>query len=182
MDQYIIEKYVDKIPVKEKVLQQLWLMTSLFTFKLFSSNLFNRWRILQLKLWGAKIGKGCIVYSNVYIPAPWNLHMGQYSCLGPNVKLHILETVIGSKVTISQGSYLCTGSHDISKINKPFIGKKIVIEDFAWVAAEVFVGPGVTIGQGAVVGARSAVFKDVDSWTVVGGNPAQFIKKRNIEK
>jgi putative colanic acid biosynthesis acetyltransferase WcaF len=106
--------------------------------------------------------------------------MGDFSCLGPDVKLHIDKTIIGNKVTISQGSYLCNGSHDISKLNKPFISSPIIIHDFAWIAADCFVGPGITINEGAVVGARSAVFKDVEAWTVVGGNPAKFIKERKI--
>jgi putative colanic acid biosynthesis acetyltransferase WcaF len=89
--------------------------------------------------------------------------------------------VIGNQVTISQRTYLCTASHDISLASHPQIEKPIVIENRAWVAAEAFVGPGVTIGEGAVVGARGCVFKDVEPWTVVGGNPARFIKKRTIK-
>jgi putative colanic acid biosynthesis acetyltransferase WcaF len=107
--------------------------------------------------------------------------MGDYSVLGPEVKLHIEKTIIGSKVTISQRTYLCTGTHNIHFINKPFQSFPIRIHDFSWVAAEAFIGPGVTIGEGAVVGARAAVFKDVAPWTVVGGNPAKFIKKREIK-
>ena len=176
-----IEKYNDNISFKNKLSQKIWAFVSFFFFKQFTLNIFNFWRIILLKMFGAKIGFGSIVYSSAYIPAPWNLIMGKFSCLGPNVKLHIDKTIIGDKVTISQGSYLCSGSHDINKLNKPFISSPIFIQDFVWIAADCFIGPGVKIGEGAVVGARSVVFKDVASWTVVGGNPAKFIKNRKIE-
>ena len=80
--------------------------------------------------------------------------------------------------TVSQRTYLCTASHDIRSPRHEQTEKPIIIEDRAWVAAEAFIGPGVTIGEGAVVGARAAVFKDVEAWTVVGGNPAREIGKR----
>ncbi|MDR2683898.1 MAG: putative colanic acid biosynthesis acetyltransferase, partial [Prevotellaceae bacterium] len=82
----------------------------------------------------------------------------------------------------SQRAFLCTASHDITKPDMPLITAPIIIEDQAWIAADAFIGMGVTIGQGAVVGARAAVFKDVEPWTVVGGNPAKFIKKREIKE
>jgi putative colanic acid biosynthesis acetyltransferase WcaF len=175
-------KYESPFSLKNKIYCTLWLMVSFFCFRPFVSIVFNRWRVFLLKLFGAKIGKGSIVYASMDIPMPNKLTMGILSCIGPNVKLHRGAIRIGSKVTISQGTYLCSASHDISSLNKPFISAPIVINDFAWVAAEAFIGMGVTIGQGAVVGARAAVFKDVEPWTVVGGNPAKFIKKREITK
>ena len=108
--------------------------------------------------------------------------MGEISCIGPEVKLHIGKTILGSKVTISQRSYLCSASHKTSSLNTPFIAGYIVVEDYAWVAAESFVMMNVKIGEGAIVGARSAVFKDVKAWSIVGGNPAKFIKKRTINE
>ena len=86
-----------------------------------------------------------------------------------------------TKVCISQGAYLCTASHDIMDKNNPLITAPIHINSFAWIASDAFIGMGVTVGEGAVVGARAAVFKDVEPWTVVGGNPAKFIKKRIIQ-
>ncbi len=180
-DKYTIEKYKNTFSYKNKIYRLLWLIVSVLFFRLFGGILFNSWRVFLLKLFGAKIGKGSVVYSSVKILKPNNLEIGEYSCLGPDVKLHLDKTIIGSKVTISQGSYLCSASHDIAYINKPFISQPIIIKDFAWVGAEAFIGMGVTIGEGAVVGARACVFKDVEPWTVVGGNPAKFIKKREIE-
>ena len=113
---------------------------------------------------------------------PWNLGMKDYACIGPGVDCYnAAPIVIGNHATISQRTYLCTASHDLTSATHPQIEKPIVIEDRAWVAAEAFVGPGVTIGEGAVVGARGCVFKDVEPWTVVGGIPARFIKKRTIK-
>ncbi|WP_353567805.1 hypothetical protein [Haloferula sargassicola] len=87
---------------------------------------------------------------------------------------------IGSKVAVSQRTFLCSGTHSINDLRRPLVTRPISIGDHAWICAESFIAPGVVIGEGAVVGARSAVFKNVDEWNVVGGNPATFIKKREI--
>ena len=109
--------------------------------------------------------------------------MGEYSCLASGVDCYNVDKVtVGANATVSQGAYLCTASHDITNPLNPLITAPIVIEDQAWIGAKAFVGMGVTIGQGAVVGATASVFKDVEPWTVVGGNPARFIKKRIIKE
>jgi putative colanic acid biosynthesis acetyltransferase WcaF len=182
MDNRVKEIYVDKIPTSNKIKRKLWKIFCAIFFRPFSGILFIKYRNLVLKIFGAKIGKGSIVYASAIIPAPWNLSIGENSCLGPKVELHIDKTIIGSKVTISQKAYLCSGSHDVNYINTPFISEAIIIKDFAWVASESFIMKGITIGEGAVVGARAAVFKNVEPWTIVGGNPAIFIKKRIINE
>src|SRR5690606_40856655 len=96
--------------------------------------------------------------------------------------LHLCNMVIDRKVIVSQWTYLCSAIHQIDSINTPLVIGEIHLHDFAWVAAETFIMLGVTVGEGAVVGARAAVFKDVEPWTVVGGNPAKFIKNREIKK
>ncbi len=88
--------------------------------------------------------------------------------------------VIGNKVVISQGTHLCAGSHDITDPNFQLITKPIFIEDYAWVAASAFVGPGVRISEGSVVGARAVIFRDTEEFGVYVGNPAQLVKKRNF--
>ena len=108
--------------------------------------------------------------------------MKDYSCLAPKVDCYnVAPVTVGANATISQGAFLCTASHDITNPHLPLITAPITIGDQAWVAAEAFVGMGVTVGEGAVVGARAVVVKDVNPWTVVGGNPAKFIKQRVIE-
>lgn len=141
------------------------------------------WKRFLLRLFGAKIAPTAIVYSSAKVYYPANLVMDDYSCLASDVDCYNVAPIhIGANTTVSQGAYLCTASHDISNPLNPLITAPITIEDQAWVAAGAFVGMGVTVGQGAVVGARAAVFKSVEPWTVVGGNPAKFIKKRIIEE
>jgi len=109
--------------------------------------------------------------------------MDDYSCIGPYVICYSGGGVrIGAHATVSQYSHLCTSSHDYEHPNMPQTFAAIVIEDQVWVAADAFIGPGVVVRRGAVVGARASVFKDVEPWDVVGGNPAKFIKKRVVEK
>jgi putative colanic acid biosynthesis acetyltransferase WcaF len=139
------------------------------------------WRRFLLRLFGARIGCEAHIYPSVRIWAPWNLEVGEFSALGHAVDCYCVDRVqIGSHVGISQYSYLCTASHDISDPHLGLTHAPIVIGEAAWVAADVFVGPGVHIGAGAVVGARSSVFKDVEPWTVVCGSPARFLKKREL--
>ncbi len=134
-----------------------------------------------LKLFGAKIGRDALIYPSCKIYAPWSLTVGR-ACIGPNTELYNKAPItIGNDCVISQGSYLCTASHDISSLMLPLVSRPISIENHAWVAADAFVGMGVTVGEGAVVGARAAVFRDVEPWTVVGGNPARTIKKRTLK-
>ena len=95
---------------------------------------------------------------------------------------NVAPITIGANTTVSQGAYLCTASHDVTSPLNPLITAPIVIEDQAWIGAKAYIGMGVTIGQGAVVGATASVYKDVEPWTIVGGNPAKFIKKREIKE
>ncbi|AFD08012.1 acetyltransferase (isoleucine patch superfamily) [Solitalea canadensis DSM 3403] len=177
-----LSKYKNHFSLKNKVARCIWNISYLLLFKPFFLNFFNKWRILLLKIFGAKIMWSTNVYSSAKIWAPWNLEMGEYACLGPYVDCYNQGKIkIGANTTISQKAYLCASSHDISDPSNPLILKPITIEDQAWIAADSFIGPGVFIRQGAVVGARSAVFKNVDAWTVVGGNPAVFIKKRELK-
>lgn len=105
--------------------------------------------------------------------------MGPLSCLGPDVDCYCVDrVVIGARATVSQYSFLCTATHDYHDPLMPLVTAPIVIGEQAWVAADVFIGPGVAVGEGAVVGARSSLYKNVDPWTVVGGNPAKLIAKR----
>lgn len=94
---------------------------------------------------------------------------------------NVAPVVVGANTTVSQGAFLCTASHDVTDSLNPLITAPIILKDQAWVGAKAYIGMGVTIGQGAVVGATASVYKDVESWTIVGGNPAKFIKKRVIE-
>ena len=178
-----IKPYNNKLSLKNKIRRAVWNTTYYLLFRPFALPFFNSWRILLLKIFGAKIGKKCQIKSSAKIWAPWNIILGNFVALGQKTELYSVNIItIGDKVTISQKSFICTASHDISQINKPLMTKPITINSYSWIAADAFVGPGVTIGEGAVVGARAAVFKDVEPWCVVGGNPAVFLKKRVIKE
>lgn len=142
---------------------------------------FHAWRRVLLRLFGAKIGRGAHPYPSADIWAPWNLEMGDHSCLSEKVDCYSVDRIrLGPHATVSQYSFLCTASHDHTVPSMPLISSPIVIEKGAWVAADVFVGPGVTVGEGSVVGARSTVMRDVKPWVVVCGNPARIIGNRTL--
>lgn len=177
-----IEAYKECLPLSNKIRRLIWNFVCLLLFRPFCGPLFWRWRNIILRLFGAKIGIGSKISSSAQIWAPWNLEIGDYTAVGSKAILYNpAKIILGSKTIISQGAYLCTASHDITKSANPLVTASICVESFAWVAADAFVGMGITIGQGAVVGARAAVFKDVEPWMVVGGNPAKPIKKRIIK-
>jgi putative colanic acid biosynthesis acetyltransferase WcaF len=112
---------------------------------------------------------------------PWNLSIGDWSAIGDGVHLYTLGAVtIGRAVTISQRAHLCAGSHDYTRPEMPLLKLPIDIGNSAWICAEAFVGPGVSVGEGAVVGARAVAMRDVPAWKVVAGNPARVIKDREL--
>lgn len=177
-----LSTYNHSFGIKNKILRVLWGVGYFFLFRPFISGLFRRWRIFVLQMFGAKLSGTVNIYSSVKIWAPWNLAMGDYSCLGPYVDCYNQGKIsIGANTVISQKTYLCASTHDFTKSDFPLVCKPIVIGSQVWVAADAFVGPGLTIGEGAVVAAKAVVVKDVEPWTVVGGNPARFIKKREIK-
>jgi putative colanic acid biosynthesis acetyltransferase WcaF len=140
------------------------------------------WKRMLLRLFGAKIDSTAGVYSSARIYYPANLTMEAHSCLADGVNCYnVAPRKIGEQVTVSQEAYLCTASHDITDPLHHLVTAPITIERDAWIGARAYVGMGVTIGEGTVVGATASVYKDVEPWTVVGGNPARFIKNREIK-
>lgn len=136
------------------------------------------WRRMLLRAFGAKVSKNVHVFPTVRITIPWNIDLGQDSAVGDMARLYALGPIkISARSTVSQGAYLCAGTHDISDPSRPLVKPPILIGPDAWIAAEAFVGPGVTIGAGAIVGARAVVMKDVDPGHIVVGNPAKKIRK-----
>jgi putative colanic acid biosynthesis acetyltransferase WcaF len=163
-----------------KIYRVLWKAVWLFLFRP-TPRPFHAWRCLLLRTFGAKLGEAVRPYPSARIWAPWNLEMGDYSCLSEDVDCYCVDKIrIGPHATVSQYSFLCTASHDHRDPGMPLVTAPITIGERAWIAADVFVAPGVTIGDGAVVTARSSVFSDIDSWTVAAGNPAKSVKKREL--
>ena len=157
---------------------QLWWLVEIMFFST-SPQFMYSWRRVLLRLFGAKIGKNVIIRPSVHTQFPWKLTIGDHSWIGDNVVLYSLDEIrIGANVVISQKSYLCTGSHDYNTINFSINNSPIIIEDECWLATDVYVAPGVKIGKGTVVGARSSVFKSLPSNKVCVGAPANPIKDR----
>lgn len=177
-----LSKYENHLGRKHQLIRMMWSLTWTLCARWLPRSIGSSWKRCLLRLFGANIHKTAVIYSSVKVYYPSNLIMDAYSCLASDVDCYNVAPIsIGANTTVSQGAYLCTASHDISDRVNSLITAPIVIEDQAWVAADAFIGMGVTVGQGAVVGARAAVFKDVEPWTVVGGNPAKFIKMRVIK-
>jgi len=159
----------------------LWQIVQATLFGL-SPQPFYAWRRTLLRLFGAKIGRKVLIRPTARITYPWKVCIGEFSWIGDNVEIYSLDRIsIGSNAVVSQRSYLCTASHDMSDIEFPFLTAPIVVQDEVWIATDVFVAPGVTIGRGAVIGARSTVFKDVQTAMVAFGDPALCRRNRSTK-
>ena len=165
-----------------RIKKAFWELTWLFLISWTPKGILDGWRRFLYRLYGANIPNTSNVHPSAHIYMPWNLKMGPWSVIGGGV--HVLNAdmfTMGQNCVVSERAYICCASHNIQSDAHEQIHAPITMGDRSWVAAEAFVMMGVTIGEGAIVGARAAVFKDVDPWTVVGGNPAKFLKKRVIE-
>lgn len=159
------------------IVQLWWIVQS--TLFAWSPQFMYGWRRMLLRCFGASIGRGVLIRPTATITYPWNLAIGDHSWVGDNVCLYNLGQInIGSNAVISQQSYLCTGSHDYTRKSFPIYAKEITIEDECWLATSVYVGPGVCVGKGAVVGARSSVFKNLEGEMVYMGEPAKLVRTR----
>lgn len=141
------------------------------------------WRMLVLRLFGAQAGRNCRVYRNTRVWDPGNLTLGDNVLIGPGAIIYNQGRItIGADSVISQRAHLCASSHRISDRHFQLVLKPITIGANCWVAAEAFVGPGVTMGDGAVLGARGVLFDDAAEWSVYRGNPAVLIANRRYEQ
>lgn len=167
-----------------KIKRVLWNITATLLFRPFITPAFRKWRIALLRLFGAKIEWDANVYASVKIWAPWMLQMGHRACLGPVVICYNQDwVVLKDDAVVSQYTYLCTAGHDVNMMNtadKSLITAPIILKSKSWIGARSFIGMGVEIGEGAVVGATASVYKSVEPWSVVGGNPCKIIKMRKL--
>jgi putative colanic acid biosynthesis acetyltransferase WcaF len=139
------------------------------------------WRRFWLRLFGARLARSAVIYPSARIWAPWNLEMGPRSAIGDGVDCYNVDRITFDEgAIVSQQAFLCTASHDIADPGRRLVTASIHLGRSSWVCAGAFVHPGVTIGEGAVAGARAVVTKDVAPWTVVAGNPARFLKERAL--
>lgn len=164
--------------LKHRLLRLTWIIV----WKILASwtpPLCSRWRLFLLALFGAEVHPTANVYGSCRIWYPPNLKMAKYSTLGPNVNCYSMGNIsLKEYAIVSQGAYLCTGTHQINSPEFQLYTRPIVIGANSWVCADAFVGPGVTVCDGAVLSARAAAFRDLDAWSVYQGNPAKFLKYR----
>ncbi len=173
------DRHVSPYSFREKVWRMLWAIVQATLFR-YSFHTWNGWRIFLLNSCGANINSTCVIRRTVKTECPWNLTVGENSCLGDGVILYCLGKVtIGDRVSISQHAHLCAGTHDYNQEEMPLLRPPITIEDDVWLAADSFVGPNVTVGEGAILGARTVAMRDIDSWTVYSGNPAVIVRTRD---
>jgi putative colanic acid biosynthesis acetyltransferase WcaF len=137
------------------------------------------WRNGMLRLFGARIGRRVRIHPSVRVATPWNLVVGDNTAVGDGVILYSLGRItLGPDVTVSQYAHLCAGTHDHRHAALPLLKPPITIGRGAWVCADAYVGPGLRVGDYAIVGARAVVTRDVPPWTIVAGNPAREIAAR----
>ena len=166
---------------RSAVVVQLWWLVQSTLFGLSPQFMFS-WRRFLLRLFGAKVGKSVLIRPTARITYPWKVSIGDYSWVGDNTVLYSLGPItIGNNVVISQNSYICTGTHDYQVPSFDLVTKPIVIEDESWIATDVFVAPGITIGKGAVISARSMVTRDIEPLAICRGLPAKMIRYREMK-
>lgn len=166
-------------PPSVQVRRVLWAAAGLL-FRLSPRPAFG-FRNLLLRAFGARVGRAARVYGSAVVYMPWNLQLGDWSTIGEQALIYSLGRVsIGARATVSQRAHLCAGTHDDSDPLFALLTPPVRIGDQAWVCADAFVGPGVSVGEGAVVGARAVVVRDVGAWEVVVGNPARVIRRRAL--
>lgn len=176
-------RYRNDFTATAKLRRFAWEVVWLLAFRPTPRWALHGWRRQLLRWFGAEVGAGCRIAPSCRVWAPWNLVMGEFSALGDGVDCYSMGRItIGSKVAVSQRSFLCAGSHDVRSLSRPLTTHPIVIQDHVWIAAESFVHPNVVIREGAVIGARSVVLKDMPAWSICAGNPCRRIKARDLRE
>jgi putative colanic acid biosynthesis acetyltransferase WcaF len=163
---------------RSKVIVQLWWIVE-NTFFAMSPQFLYGWRRFLLRLFGAQVGRGVLIRSTAKFTYPWKVSIGDYSWIGEQTVFYSLDEIrIGTHVAIAHGVYFNTGLHDYTKKEFTILSKKIIIGDECWITNDVYIAPGVIIGRGTVVGARSSVYKDLPSNKVCIGNPVKIVRNR----
>jgi len=168
------------LPLGNRLARFLWGVAYVLLFRP-SPRIFHRWRNWLLRLFGARLHPTARIYPRARIWLPSNLEMGRCACIADDVEVYdVAKVSVGDHSTVSQYSYLCGATHDYEDVHHPLVPGTIQIGRRCWLAADVFVGPGVIIGDGTVVGGRSSVFKDLPPWVIANGSPARAVRKRRL--
>ncbi len=156
----------------------VWSVVCVLFFR-WAPNRFAGWRRGLLRCFGADVAERCFVDRSVVVRCPWNLTLDSDSVVHHNVVLDCMGPItLGRGSRISQFSHLCTRTHDYRDASMKVLSRPIVIEEFVWVAADAYVGPGVTIGARTIVGARSSVIRDLPPDVTAVGEPARPLRSR----
>jgi putative colanic acid biosynthesis acetyltransferase WcaF len=140
---------------------------------------FHAWRAFLLRCFGAKIAAHCHIYPGARIWAPWNLECDEYASIADEAVIYnAAKLFMGSHAIVSQQAYICTATHDFDDPAFPMVTSPIRLGRYTWVCARACVLPGVTLGDGAVLGLAAVASKDLEPWQVYAGNPAKRIKQR----
>lgn len=178
---YLAEGCGTPYPRREVGLRLIWSAVQATLFR-WSPRPWHGFRARLLQLFGARIANPSkvVIFPSATVTFPWKLRLEDRSMVGPRVNLYNLAPItLEYGANVSQNCHLCAGTHDYERWSMPLVTRPIVIGRNAWVAADVFVGPGVTIGELCVVGARSVVVGDLPPRTVCAGHPCRPVKERS---
>ena len=165
MDNEFQDLSLFRVPAKfrgrSKIIVQLWWFVQATLFSL-SPQFAYRWRAFLLRIFGAEVGKNTRIRSSARFTYPWKIKIGDNTWIGDRAEIYSLTNIfIGNNCCISQDCYLASASHDMNRISFDYLYSDIIIEDEVWLASGAFIMPGVKVGYGSVVGARSLVTKVV---------------------
>jgi len=166
--------------LKQKALRAVWMTVGRPLFRA----TFHNWYAMRnsiLRAFGAKIGPGARIRPTAKIEIPWNVEVGEKATIGDHAIIYSLGKItIGARAIISQYAHLCAGTHDVNDRSFRLLRTPVTVEEDAWVAADAYVGPGVTVGRLAVLGARSNAFKSLEPGWIYVGSPARPTRRRNL--
>lgn len=143
-------------------------------------------RRLVFKLVFKKLGRGGLIDYRTYFRYPSKISIGDNSfinhyCAFYGSSLQGVEIVIGNNVALGPHVKILTATHDYSDFYLKDVAATVVVGDNVWVGGGSIILPGVTLGEGAVIGAGSVVTKDVEPYMIAVGNPARVIKARDVK-
>jgi putative colanic acid biosynthesis acetyltransferase WcaF len=174
-------RHVSAFSRREKIARLIWAVVQATLFRLSFTTWFG-FRNHLLRLFGADVHPSCRIRRLARFECPWNFSAGANTSVGDGAMIYCLGPVnVGERVTISQYAHLCAGAHEYTKPEMPLLRPPITIESDVWIAADAFVGPNVTVREGAILGARGAAFADLEPWTIYRGNPAVALRPRRYE-
>ena len=164
--------------VRNRVQRLVWNVCWLFFYRP-SPRPCHAWRAMLLRVFGATLGPNCHFYPASKVHSPWNLFCADQVTAGDGVEIYNPAPLrLGSHAILSQGAYICGATHDFDDSAFPLLTYEMTIGAYAWVCAKASVGPGVNLGEGAVLGLASVATRTLDPWSVYAGAPAVFIKSR----